>query len=45
MALLSTIIVASLAVPAPGPDRPNILVIIWDDIGIDQTSAFGWTHA
>ena len=35
----------NVLVAAPGPDRPNILLIVWDDLGIDQAGAFGWTHA
>jgi hypothetical protein len=34
----------SLAIAA-GPPQPNVLLIVWDDLGIDQAAAFGWTHA
>jgi len=30
---------------ATGAENPNILLIVWDDVGIDQAAAFGWTHA
>jgi hypothetical protein len=43
--LVSSLFVAVLAAAAQGADRPNILMIVWDDVGIDQIAPFGWTHA
>jgi len=42
--LTSLCAAASIAVGA-GQSGPNILLIVWDDLGIDQAAAFGWTHA
>ena len=36
-------VTAAIATATPQP--PDILLIVWDDVGIDQAAAFGWTHA
>lgn len=41
----SGLLAGSVPAAVSGPDRPNILLIVWDDLGIDQAGAFGWTHA
>ena len=41
---IGSIIAAMTAAVAAGT-QPNVLLIVWDDLGVDQAAAFGWTHA
>jgi len=44
MAMLSLACAAAVSASA-ATASPNVLLIVWDDVGIDQAAAFGWTHA
>jgi arylsulfatase A-like enzyme len=43
--MISSLCAAATIVCGAGNSAPNILLIVWDDLGVDQTAAFGWTHA
>ncbi|MEY5060682.1 MAG: hypothetical protein RIS45_603, partial [Planctomycetota bacterium] len=45
--LASTLLLAPAAAAAGAGDRPNILVVVLDDLGIDQMAfpPFGWNAA
>jgi len=45
MPLIASLCAAASVAATAGSSHPNILLIVWDDLGVDQVTAFGWSHA
>jgi len=45
MAIASSLCAVASVACSIGQTSPNVLLIVWDDLGVDQAAAFGWTHA